>query len=357
MATAFKTLFEVVIFHDYYKKGFSQDFFISPDEHTKIILQDLGLLFRQTAKGCVVLFSALSIDNTPLRRLEDKEKLTFILRARNPCLHNYTDLPVEQNSNAIYLLRNSTENSQDGELLLTAKKDTNLLTEEDRIELKPQAFSVDHSANTNSVLFELMDEAGQLVERKSQRVAEGKARHSFLLPARKSGLYKLSIDGTQRQAFYYNPSLRGVKAFGLIEISLGEAIPPAYQFINPDGTVSPKTYVVHLRRRETFWRYKVSLKHNVDTPAALFDVIHPDDTISFNRDVPVSEPGQSTVMPFTSIHPLPLQEAILKGISLVKKDEQGHVVRELLELPNPSIALLTHDKTTNKTYSDIFIQI
>lgn len=363
MKIQFDILFEVEIYHNYYNSGISEDFNIVPTSISQKILRNYGLLFRKTSKGFVVLYEyVLELEQKhPLKPIEENIKFSFILQSKNPYLINYSNLPLDKKPNQIYRLHNLNDNQQNGNLLLTSDDTINHVSQNDRIEIKPQLFQYSFESLNETAEMEILDELRNPVPKSKRNVAivDGILNYLVNLQSFAPGKYILKVDGDQKLEFYSSDELVGKNnVFGVIDIFRNDSVPNLYQFTKPNNDVKQKTYQVKIDNRMTYWKYYIVLKYRVkDVKPDDFSLTYPDSNgtnvkfESLNKE----ELADGTVtFPFLSNIELPLKQVPVKGIKLDKTNSNGNRL-EIANLPIPSVKTLT--KIKNELYSNMYVYI
>lgn len=368
------TLFEVGLFHNYYKSGISDDFDIEPTALCKNQLLNYGLIFRKTSKGFVVLYELVKDDHGnphPLKSIEENVKYSFMLKSNNPYLINYSDLPLDSQANQIYNLHNLNNNMQNGDLLLTSDSNAEFLSQKDRIHLKSQLFNYSSKSANTSVQIETLDGLNNTLLRKNVLIVEGIFNYSIDLRRYPPGRFTLNVDGSKKLEFYANDELIGKNVFGVIDIFQNNSVPAPYRFTKPNHDVFKKTYHVKIDNRKTYWKYNMVLKYRLgdvdpndwpdDWPND-FSVVFPDSEglqPQFNRQNIGYLADGAAIVPFVSVAKLPLQQVPIKGIQLKKtsSNNNGNIsgIRDIDHLPNPSVQ--TINTINNEIYSSIFVYL
>jgi len=375
----FEKLFEVGIYHNFYTNRISADFKIAPTAICRRLLRQYSLLFRTTAKGFAVFYEVAPSSGDaalPLKPIAEEVRFSFILKARNPLLTNYSDLPLDNPPGAVYYLTNLKDNVHDSQLLLSSDTASEFLNGQDVLELRPQVFHHRFdSANTVERL-EIRDQFSNPVIRQTVPIVEGKFSYPVNLRPVGAGLYTLIIEGGDTTRFYASDELTGQNVFGIIDIFRSANVPGNYQFTDAsnDHAVSAKNYVVKIDNRKTFWKYFLVLKYHPlkDKPPSEWPkkwqkklkIVYPSEPpIELTpqiENVRTMADGNPAI-PFESPTALPLQEAPIKGIHLQPNgDGNGNgndFLRRIDNLPTPVIASVLPNVTDDKIYSEIFIYI
>jgi hypothetical protein len=370
MDIVFKRLFSVNLCHRYYENRLSNDFLIVPTALTQNRMRDYGLLFRQTATGMTVLYEENPNQEGPRKALQESLRFSFMLQSRNPWLLNYSDLPLDLPPGQLYCLNNLKDNVQDGQLLLTRAA---FVSRQDALELKPLVFQYRDASPESDAELRITDEGGVVKVTQQVRVVEGHAVWTIDLRGPGPGAYRMEIDGTEKNRFYASDELEGQKVFGLVDIVHSPQVPKGYQFTDPDHdhAVLPKTYLVEIDNRKTYWKFYVVLKYQLKgvKPEA-WPAGWPENWAVVNPAQPSVkiEPrpaGMKTLadgnlaVPFVSDTPMALQEEPVKGLALKKVTGNGNgtVIREMGNLPNPSVGSVVPDPGESKVFSEVFVCI
>jgi len=373
METVFQNLFSVDIQHRYYRDGVSRDFEVVPTPRTGRLMENYGLLFRKKAGGFKLLYEADPTDplyRKPRRSLEEELRFSFLLQWKNFRLLNHSDLPLDPPPGSVYYLNNLHHTIEGGKLLLSR---SSFLSSQDLLQSKPLMFQYRTALTGPGAHLQVMNEAGETVKRERVMAFEGRASLQVDLRAHGPGPYRLEVDGTEAARFYASDDLEGRKVFALVDILNSGHVPTAYRFTDPeqDHAVTSKAYIVEIDTRRTYWKYNVVLKYRLRNEA-------PEEwPPGWPGDWAVVVPGHPTVkieprpgeiktlgdgnlaVPFVADTPLPLREEPLKGIGLkrVNGNGDGAVLRELDNLPNPSLDGVVADRKEKKVFSEVFVYI
>jgi hypothetical protein len=370
MDIVFKKLFSVDLRHRYYKNRVSKDFLVTPTTLTQRRMLAHGLLFRQTATGMTVLYEENPDQEGPRRALQESLRFSFTLQPRNPWLLNYSDLPLDLPPGHVYYLSNLNDNVREGQLLLTRNA---FVSPDDALELKPLVFQHRDALRGSDAEMRIKDEGGLVKVRQRTRVVEGYATWTIDLRGQGPGAYRMEINGTEKGRFYASEGLEGQKVFALVDLLHSPQVPEGYRFTDPDHdhAVVAKTYLVDIDNRKTFWKFYVVLKYRLkgvkpeDWPAgwpedwAVVNPARPSVKIE-PRAVGIKTLADGNLaVPFVSDTPLDLQEEPVKGLVLKKVTGNGNgaAIREMGNLPNPSVGGVVPDPGEGKVFSEVFVYI
>lgn len=364
MELEYNTLFDVEILHNYYDSGIAEDFTITPAGTCRQDLLDHGLLFRTTPKGFAVLYGLTRNDNgspQPLRPLEKALKLSFAIASANPYLTNFSNLPLDGGNDQVYHLHNLNDNPQGGKFLLTSERTSDRLTQHDRIKLKPQSFQYTSKVNTSQAEIDVVNDTGKMVLKKLVETTEGIISCPVNLKDGPPGKFILKVEGTRELEFYASNELMSKSIFAVIDVFFTDNVPDAYRLIDDDNKPLPKTYTLRIDRRETYWRYYVVMKYRTDTSSGDLSITSPDisgSPVVFEKQSRQQISDGTKAVPFVSNRPIPFRQSPVKGVQLKKANGSGGSgIFEIDNLPNPSVAALKPDGSTNKVYSEIFVYI
>ncbi len=96
MRLSYQTLFTVQISHPYYANGQCRDVTMSPTRFTGALMRGNGMLWRSDVNSNVMLIGENNKENRTIH-------LYFLLQSKNSYLRNFTDFPLTQPLQKIYL--------------------------------------------------------------------------------------------------------------------------------------------------------------------------------------------------------------------------------------------------------------
>ena len=370
----FNSLFDVDIFHEYYKDGISKDFEIFPTEECKKFLKDYRLIFHATPTGFNVSYESDNYD-IPIVPIESVIKLTFILSPKNQYILNYSDLPLDKKRNTVYYLTNyylelSSKNKelQGGECL----------SENDRIDYKPELFSFQYTSIKKTLNVTVHDIEGYDVINKNIETKDNIANIQIDLRHYSPGIFTLLIDSNEISRFYADDSLTGKTVFGIIEIYLGKS-----EMEGDDEEDIELAYEISIPCRKTYWKYNVMLKYNSNLHAQDISIDIPESEVGGTYEdgetvyeemetrvlfKPLDEikSGNLKCIPFVLMHELPFKEKTIKKIRLVCTKSSGNGEPDIKStiiqnLTNPSFTSIkpegSKEDNTYKVYSEVNVYI
>lgn len=365
MQIAYDNLFHVEIAHSYYPMNglhrLASDLCIFPSSICLERMKDLGLLFKPKPHGFTVIYEA---DRTPegkflpRRPITDPVKFTFYLVQKNPCLLNFSNLPLPPpKSKVIYRMHNRQDSVRHNQLLLTAHGDSQFLTAEDQIQHKPGRFTLSFETSKASVYVELKNERGDLVE--GERIFPQKNRINLpvMLQAHPPGTYTLFLDGKKDSTFYVDDEIKGRNIFGVVEIFHSAGVIEPYQFLDANNLAATKTYTINIDQRRVFWKYYVVKKHQKAVDSNDLTITSPTTDLIFTRLPDITLSNGLTAAPFVSDSSCQMSAAPRKGITLTKANGNGDGAFEIENLANATPMNLKPDKDNDSFYSEIFIYI
>jgi len=360
MDIRFDTLFEIELAHTYYTSKVSEDSTIEPTPGTRRLMQDYGLLFRETSGGGLVLYEYypdVTDHPHPVHPVEEELQFSFFLRSSSTVLLNYTDLDIDRPSDQILYFSNLQSNQQDGRLLLSADTSDEYVSSQDDLLLRPPLFNYSFQSVQTSVDMEVKDVFGNVVQHSRILVVDGEGSFTVDLRKRTPGKYSLAIDGSTVMEFYASDSLVRRSALGVIDILTGSGVPAAYRFLDTNFDVVPRTYHIRFNRRETWWKYYVVLKYRPDIQPDDLSIKQTGGALHFTRQSATTLPDGFTAVPFLSTAPIPLEEEPVSGLRLERRNHGHSETFEIDNLPNASVRTVTPDPAEHKIYSEIFIYV
>ncbi|MDB4582340.1 hypothetical protein N9164_04245 [Draconibacterium sp.] len=383
MKIKFDILFEVIVEHDYFKDKTIKDLSIKPTENTLQVLNNYGLLFRNTAKGFVILYEIDTTTSTqePLKPIITSEKFSFEIYINDSYFNNYTNIPIDHKGPHILYFNNLDENIGDSKMMLN--KDP-IVGEKDISRLIATYYNIQEPATSSSTLLEVIDSNGTTVFSKSVVKIEDSLVYQIDFDKIGAGWFDIKIGGISRDAVYVDKNIHRNPVFGIIDIYATTDVPSSYRFVASDGAVASKVYNIRFAQRTTTWKYYVIL-NNIDSDPSLVVIyqnplpgsseeIYPSG-ITFSKtpltavsNELVIKYGLDKVFLFKSSDELPLFEIPKSKISLIKPDSTDEDVDEdeinddvITNLPNANITAIKpiENEITHEIelFSEIFIYV
>ncbi len=362
----YSELFSVTIAHTYYDAGMCRDFSFRPTDACRTLLRDHGLLFVESKGGFSVLCRVTrGKDNKQYAfiPLAADMRLSFVLTAVNSRLLNFSELPLADNRDTVYWLSNLADNSQNGELLLSADKAAAFVSTKDRIALRPPFFQHATTLEQQTAPISVQDTFGQVLFIRTVPIADGSLPVD--LNRQRSGRHLLVINGGEPFPFYCSSELSHGNAFAVIDIYNHDQVPEAYRFLSPAGEVLGRKYTCRIAGRRTFWKYYVGLKHDTSIKKEELSISYPGNTVGFTALDPKTLADGVQAVPFVADAALAMRETPVKGIKLLRKKGGGNghgsghngQVPIVENLPNPSTASISRLQDDPNTYSEIFVYV
>lgn len=344
----YQKIVELHVWNDYYQGLQSGDFQFISEKATRHTLRNMGMTLRELSGG-FRLFGA--VDETGKLQKDPVAvpfKLVFFMRLTNPRFLNLTNLPFDLGASNVYYFSNQANNKRE---VFNTGSDSLLLNQNeaatavDRIKTSGRVYSYTHDGNDGPKTAELVSvDTEEVVDSQELDSVDEHYNFQFKLEGFSAGRYKLMLDGGELDRFYYADELALASYFGVVE--LFSQVNVDYKWFTNAGLVSSKTYRLAFKHRETFWRYKV-----------------------FNRnELELTNPGiRETDTPWEFTHSgdhvfvsnslMPLKEVPIRGIAL-RSDQTDAASVLISDLPNPDPDLIKPDPGDPATiYSDIYIYL
>lgn len=357
MKRSYHRAFELVLRHEYYQETGTGPFTLEPTTECARHLRNLGLVTRPTADGLICLYeSAEDAPNAkPLRPLTEGLTLRFLLRATEPELMNYVVLPPGR-GRSFFLFGNRWD-QLDGEarLLLSNPTGGGYASINDRMAL----YGPSPTLQKNSAL---PRERVQITDQKDQLVYDRfLVTYNKILSIPASNLPEMGRFTLKREdqpdfPFYIHQEAvtRGVDA--LIELYLGDQVPPAARLADVAGTPLGKTLALVFKQPQTTWRYFV-----IPRNAPVLDhsrlKIEADLPHSFSANATETLGGETAYL-FKSDNPMPLGDRSISNIRLLTAPYNADNFKtQIPNLPNPRLDALTFQDEQAPFFSNIYIYV
>jgi hypothetical protein len=284
------------------------DILIVPTDDCLNAMNRMNLVFKNTSvnSGFIILARVAGTNGAgndlikfPARK---NDILSFLMILKNHDAINFNDLPVQYAPNKIYYFNNEVNDvAALRNNLHLSKGAAGVDGTNDSIKTSTENYRFHNTATvaqgTARVKHTL---SGQIVEPTLIANQGGQSDLSFNLSTLPIGKCELLINNLLADEFYYLERYSTQAVFGIIELSLSDAIASNYRIIESDRSLTPERplYLVRFTNRETFWRYTIRLQNTsplyleiaaLSTPADKTDFINHlnivtnDSTITFSR--------------------------------------------------------------------------
>ncbi len=378
MNILYNRLFNLTVFHDYYKDGKAKNIYLKPTEQSSELLRDSRMLFRKIPGGVTVLYRTLDDETTPFVNAGPVAKLVFTLETdRLRELLNITDFNQSpskkfKSGNVLYFKNDPAAASDDPDapedlaFELLDFLSGSLFTYEFKVSSPPPP--------SGDVLLTLNDEDGTTLLNETVSKAEDDTyRLSIDLRGRKTGKYTLTVKNPSDSSvlsttvFYMDDTLAGQNTTGIVSIAFDAATNRMYQ--------KTWAFALRLKRKSTVWKYFIVDKNKTTdfdafrlsiedkapsdpelpyAPPYVFTRIgtEPNDDVSINGlDTVIFKSEAAKAIPFYEQPKFGLQ---LKKISSDPLDPVEVIL--IQNLPNPRHNGLVKEDT-GKLESEIFVFI
>jgi hypothetical protein len=250
MNIQFNTLFSINLRHNYYTNGLCPDFDIVPTAECQALMRRFGLGAKQMGGVLVVYFEQSAASANPRIKLTDWTPFRFTMQLKQFAFYNYTVLP---NATTPFLFSNITESgvekvpNTEGTIL----SKTNTPNSADLIDVKSNAFLVNHSLGTTRIDLSILRPQTGFQLAKTVDALPLTTSTPVSLPDFQNGLVKIESNSSGTpQYIYVESSVAATKAFGIIEIWKGTATDYA----------TPQVFTLNWERKMDFWRYFILKK-------------------------------------------------------------------------------------------------
>lgn len=332
MRRHFKELVRIVFKHDYFEDT-SHPFTFVPQEQTKRLLQRAGLLFRSQMDGFTIRYPAIRTGSdtvSPLRKLPEKVVLRFWVCATDPHTNTLSQLPLFRSFHQNLYFDNLTDRHDGDNLYLNSAAPTvKTATTEDIVAQAPQTWRYSESG-TEGVFVRVQNGYNVIVRSEWFQPQNDQVQGSIILDELEPGILRITTD-PQHSEIYYKPesTVSGIP-FAAIDLYAGSMVPETYAFIDSEGLPQPKTFLCHIAKRRSIWRYIVIPKFSTNLNAAQLSIEDADEKHTFTAAQIVSTMAGETAFAIASESVISHQVKPLKGLVLRRNS-----VDLIKELPNP----------------------
>ncbi len=347
--------FELVRFdfdHEYYT-SMENVFAFYPQQDTQRLLRRLGLLFRSTATGFIILYEAVTdeIDAlVPIRKLPQNFALRFWVCPTSPIMGAVSALPLVRANSQILYFDNLTDRSDGDTLYLNSAAPASPVSDEnDMVALAPATWKYGEAA-TESVFVSIQSVDGTVIGSEYCRPRGGNVQCQIDLSEIEPGLLSITAGSAVPEIIYRQESLPPKSPFAAVDLLVSPSIPQAYSFVGADGLPQSKTFTCRIGKRSSLWRYIVVPKFNTSLRATQLSITDGDTRYTFGDAVEVQTMSGEPAFAIISNDVIPLQETPVKGLSL--KRNQADLIKEL---PNPGPDQLKGRR--GSFYSEIYVYV
>lgn len=348
----YKTLFEIDILHDYYKKTYGNDLIIIPTKECSDYIRNNKLVFRTTLKGFKVSYISVDDIGTPLITLSDK-KFMFTFRLKNSSeFLSITDLNIGGNKLAngnVIQFKNDPIDAQSiiPSILHLLKPNEFTFTfpyKAEDLENDIATLEVLDFDNVNNQVLIFSDIEPDKLGYYSQKLK---------LPVKDGKKYILRISDSNHSnedlILYTDNELNKQNIFGLIEINYSSSALDKYQ--------------LQFNRKKSYWKYIIVNKNalidfsseQLELIDSTVEIASPYEVYNFSNqlqpDDEINIDGCETAV-FTSEKLIPCYEVPKLNIQLKKVSNPPHPTEIKLysHLPNPKISGIVNDDNEAEIY-------
>lgn len=267
----YDVLFSCDVRHTFFTEGRSEDFSLVPTSACGQLLQQYGLIFRETAGGFKI-FAPVVPETDPPELLKPFDgaslKFTFMMVLRNNRFEMVTSLPLHQPGEKLFYFNNLSED-MDGETRYLGDHIAGERIGDPLAAVRTPNLDYHFSSPLNTAQFTLSDMFGIGYTLPSSGFAFAEPVESFRhnlenVPGMKYGRYLISDDQGGQLPYYYNRDLYGLDVFGVIEIftntnaftsPANNLVPESYRFVEGDTIAEKGNYSIGFTAAERKWLY------------------------------------------------------------------------------------------------------
>ncbi len=264
MNIQYNTLFTINLRHNYYTSGLCPDFNLVPTAECQANLRRFGLGAKQVGGVLVVYFEQNFGAPKPRLTLTDWTRFSFVMQLKQFAFYNYTVLPKALKPFLFSNLdENGAEKAANTEGVILSK--TNMPDATDLMDVKSNAFSVNHQLGTTAVNLSIFRPAIGFQLAKTVEARPLTKSTAVNLPDFQNGLVKIESDSSPTPQYVYSDKhLATGQPFGIIEIWKGATT----------NYNTPQVFTLNWTRKQDFWRYFIVKKDDsLDFAIAIENVI------------------------------------------------------------------------------------
>jgi len=339
-SVTYKRLFEVQLFHSYYRKGIARDVKLKPTNATLQTVRNLGLQMFVSPENHITILYNTKLESGTIDALKEGGKFTFRLEVNHPLFFNFTDIPdiIEEQ---ILLLTNLNENDKQ---LLTKG---NQISPEDIVDVGNELETIEITKDASTIKLTDIHENTVFEETCQPPVYfmnlrdDGEGYYQFHLNDEIIGSYYIQKNN--------NPCL------GMVELHFGEHVPVANNPLTAENRIESKIFKINFEARKTFWKYYfINQNENNYNQYTITDASLP---LTFSNEGKVELFNGQEAELLVAEEPLSLKEAPETNFRLnMKKNGKG--INFQMNLPNASVEIIKpHLEEKSKVYSEIFVYL
>ena len=267
----YDVLFSCDVRHTYYTGGRSEDFVLLPTASCRQLLQQYGLIFRETAGGFKI-FAPVVPETDPPELLKPFDgaslKFTFLLALQNNRFGMVTNLPGYRPGRELFYFSNLFEDI-DGEIRYLLDHQAAARVGDPITGIKTPNLAYEFANPLSAAQFTLTDMFGIGYTLPSPGFSYDEPvdsyRHNLSkVPGMKRGRYLMTDDQGGSLPFYYDRDLYGRDVFGVIEIftntnditdPANDLVPESYRFVENDAISGKGHYSLGFSSAERKWMY------------------------------------------------------------------------------------------------------
>lgn len=311
-------LFNIGVFHDYYRDGQSRDFEIIPTADTQIVIRNHRMMLKNVGSG-IMLAANLNAAGQMVPPFNPQQKLRFWIKLNRPEVYSFTALPGK------------------GPFLFSLASETDTaFTMTQWSEQRKDNFSIKNAQA--KTIFPLTKRPIGGMD-KSQFVVEGLGTRKVLAYDPKNATIELNTQDKQGAIFsvkYPIPAQENPGIFGLIEVSL-----------KTDGTgaiVPDIDYQLNLQAASSIWKYYFvfpnpdsSITYSVvdEVPTAGITAINFDAGVNLTLQ---PDPSDATAQQLSQKYP----ETDIYKFSTIEAIAFRQAGRKFLRLKRKNVVLMEH---------------
>jgi len=318
--------FECEINHTYFSDGVSSIFSLVPLKETARILKNYDILLEKQ-QHLFSFYTGLKAEDTFEidTQFSGVSNLYFQLVADDPSFFSYTNVKARSESQVYYFSNENTTKEQQ------QLHDSNGVTAQDLISLKPQIFNVE--IPSGEFHLQVKRSSGEVVI-DEQMSKPQKLSYTVDLRSHENGRYELWLNDKIHEQFFMSNEQLPSNCIGVVQLNID---------VLQKNYVSDLRYSIQFNSQSAYWRYKVVVADSRKINVVDMRITGVEDEI-YGGPIDQEIIGGQAAQIFTSKTPMALHKNLEEHPQLIVSYANGFSNRtnELeIKLPNPGIENIT----------------
>jgi hypothetical protein len=347
----YQSLLKIVLQHDYYKEGLTDQFKLVPVPSTQKLIDKAEFLVRNDKAGINIL-ADLDRPEKLLAHIDAEEpiRLHFWLFTTNAYFVNITDIPVEAPNKVLFLTNDGKKHTPATPVRL---HDGKYAGSQDQYAISTDpvgTFGFEKSGE-----YDIKNSVSDVISLNGVSGSEV----SLALPATAAMEGKYTIyGGSEEKSFIYPGTNLSLRPLGLVQLVInGDLKEQIVDAVVAEGHSPSFTFEIKFHRRATYWKYLIVPKYSNGINQAI--IYSEDNEATFSGPEETTLPNGATAWVFNSAKALELKEIPDYHFQLKRSGTNGSGKVIIGRLPTPQIDMIKPESRAaeSKVYSEIIVFI